>query len=85
MTEYELKFHFFDGTSTIMYTNAESREDALAWAYGLRLAKVELIEARPTAHSSETPTIPYGYQMWGGQLRDALPHGRRWYMNGGRW
>ena len=34
---------------------------------------------------TEAPTIPYGYQMWGGQLRDALPHGRRWYMNGGRW
>ena len=33
----------------------------------------------------EEPVIPYGYTLWGGQLRDALPHGRRWYMNGGRW
>lgn len=34
---------------------------------------------------TEEPVIPYGYTLWGGQLRDSLPHGRRWYMNGGRW
>lgn len=85
MIEYELKFHFFDGTSITMYTNAASREEAIAWAHKLNLMEVELIEAKPTARSSESTTIPYGYQMWGGQLRDVLPHGRRWYMNGGRW
>jgi hypothetical protein len=24
------------------------------------------------------------YHMWGGELRDKLPHGARYYMNGGR-
>lgn len=25
--------------------------------------------------------VPYGYSLWGGELRDNLPHGRRYYMN----
>ena len=24
--------------------------------------------------------LPYGYGMWGGQIRDMLPHGKRYYM-----
>lgn len=24
--------------------------------------------------------VPYGYAVWGGQLRDKLPHGARYYM-----
>lgn len=28
--------------------------------------------------------LPYGYRMWGGELRDDLPHGARYYLNGGR-
>ena len=27
------------------------------------------------------PRVPYGYQMWGGELRDVLPHGARYYIN----
>ena len=26
--------------------------------------------------------VPYGYTVWGGELRDALPHGARYYMKG---
>lgn len=25
------------------------------------------------------------YRMWGGELRDKLPHGARYYMRGKRW
>lgn len=25
--------------------------------------------------------VPYGYSLWGGELRDNLPHGRRYYIN----
>lgn len=24
--------------------------------------------------------FPYGYTMWGGQMRESLPHGARYYM-----
>lgn len=43
---------------------------------------------RVEARQIDPPTrsaVPYGYTLWGGQLRDTLPHGRRWYMNGGHW
>lgn len=48
-------------------------------------AKDSSAGAPDVPYPEATTAIPYGYTMWGGQLRDNLPHGRRWYMNGGRW
>lgn len=27
--------------------------------------------------------VPYGFTVWGGELRDSLPHGARYYMKRG--
>lgn len=28
----------------------------------------------------EEECLPYGYKIWGGELRNTLPHGARYYM-----
>lgn len=42
-------------------------------------------ERRIEADEVLNHVLPYGYSIWGGQIRDSLPHGRRYYMNGRRW
>ena len=58
-----------------------------AWldANGIQFCGDKRVDAIPITNPSNSNGIGYGYTMWGGQIRDALPHGRRWYMNGGRW
>ena len=43
------------------------------------------VPAKLITNQSQSNPLGYGYTIWGGQIRDTLPHGRRWYMNGGRW
>ena len=33
----------------------------------------------------EKPTTDSSYYFWGGELRDKLPHGARYYQRGRRW
>lgn len=33
----------------------------------------------------DRPQYDNSYTMWGGELRDKLPHGARYYQRGGRW
>ena len=40
-------------------------------------------EERFEAHKLEETHFPAGCQMWGGEIRDALPNGSRFYFNGG--
>lgn len=41
-----------------------------------RVVAVEIVTKTPADNS---------YMMWGGELRDKLPHGARYYMRGKRW
>ena len=52
----------------------------MAWldANGIRFEGEGRFEARKLAESC----LPAGYRIWGGQIRDALPHGARYYMRG---
>lgn len=34
---------------------------------------------KPSVSAKENH-LPYGYIMWGGKVRDSLPHGSRYYM-----
>lgn len=51
----------------------------MAWldANGIQFDGEKRFEARKLAETR----IPVGCQMWGGEIRDALPHGARYYMN----
>ena len=40
------------------------------------------IKARPM---DEPVVVDNSYAMWGGELRDKLPHGARYYQRGKRW
>ena len=37
-------------------------------------------KGRETKREEKKQEYPYGYTMWGGQLRDTLPHGARYYL-----
>ena len=41
--------------------------------------RVEASEVKPHVHTDNS------YTMWGGELRDTLPHGARYYQRGRRW
>ena len=32
----------------------------------------------------EESKLPFGFGIWGGQIRDLLPHSTRYYLNGRR-
>jgi hypothetical protein len=53
--------------------------------HGFQFCNGSFIEAEelPITEQKADPML-YGYTMWGGELRDALPNGRRYYMNGRR-
>lgn len=48
-------------------------EGILLWDGELGTEAVEIKEV-------ESARLPYGYRMWGGELRDDLPHGARYYL-----
>ena len=54
----------------------------MAWFDGKGIQFVG--EERFEAHKLEETHFPVGCQMWGGEIRDALPHGARYYMKGGK-
>lgn len=41
-------------------------------------------ENRFEATKLEETQLPVGCKIWGGEIRDALPHGARYYMKGGK-
>lgn len=49
-----------------------------AWldANGIQFIGEHRFEAKELAET----TMPFGCKMWGGQIRDALPHGTRYYL-----
>lgn len=63
----------------------ETGETAYLDDNGVRFRGCDRIIASIIPNPSQQNQIPYGYGIWGGQLRDRLPHGRRYYMNGRRW
>ena len=57
--------------------------DKWAWLdpYGFQIERQRRIQA-----TEVTPTVvDNSYAMWGGELRDKLPHGARYYQRGKRW
>ena len=100
MHRYRVEYYYDNGARFVEYINAANRYAAYEMFMSFDYEGVvdveifldeeeveeEIVEIKEEVEEFDlAPTIPYGYQMWGGQLRDALPHGRRWYMNGGRW
>lgn len=51
---------------------------------GVRFDGARRVLASIVPNARNQGQLPYGYGIWGGQIRDMLPHGRRYYMNGGR-
>lgn len=84
-------FDIVDSCNTlkgVMYvaTCRENGKDAWLDSNGVQFMGERRIEAKEVfAQSLPSPSMPYGYSIWGGQIRDSLPHGRRYYMNGRRW
>jgi hypothetical protein len=41
-------------------------------------------EKKEEKNQNQKETLGYGYGIWGGRIVDILPHGARYYINGGR-